>query len=126
MALAFLFWGKWLLNWPIIYGGLIVFGPPPPFGGKPPLQKENRKTPLSGGESCSNHHAKKLERRNFPQYAFGYFFHLILPIPNVFLGKRRKDMRTKIVENIVAIMVYCEIVRNDAQRRIMIDTMENA
>jgi hypothetical protein len=35
-------------------------------------------------------------------------------------------MRMKIVENIVAIMVYCEIVRNDAQRRIMIDTMENA
>lgn len=35
-------------------------------------------------------------------------------------------MRTKIVETIVAIMVHCEIVRNDAQRRIMMETMENA
>lgn len=35
-------------------------------------------------------------------------------------------MQTKIVENIVAILIHCKIVRNDAQRRIMIDTMENA
>ena len=102
------------------------FYTPAGFWGYTPPLVGNEKTPLLVGEPCSKYHAKKLERWKFPQYAFGYFFHLILPIPNVFLRKRRKDMRMKIVENIVAIMVYCEIVRNDAQRRIMIDTMENA
>ena len=34
-------------------------------------------------------------------------------------------MRTKIVENIVAILVNCEIVRNDAQMKIIMETMEN-
>jgi len=34
-------------------------------------------------------------------------------------------MQTKMIENLVAILVHSTIVRNEAQRRIILETIEN-
>ena len=46
VALAFFIWGKWLLNWSIIYGVLVEYGPPGVFQKNLALSTENKKTPL--------------------------------------------------------------------------------
>jgi hypothetical protein len=45
VALAFFIWGKWLLNWSIIYGWLVECGPPGVFQKNLALSTENKKTP---------------------------------------------------------------------------------
>jgi hypothetical protein len=35
-------------------GWLIVFRPPPPFGGQPPQSRENEKTPSMVGKAAAN------------------------------------------------------------------------
>ena len=56
MILAFFYLrGKWLLNWPIIYSGLVVFRPPPGSAAKCRGSLRNKKTPPMGEALTSPH-----------------------------------------------------------------------
>ena len=55
-------------------GWLIVFRPPPPFGGQPPQSRENEKTPSMVGEGSSKYHANRPGGENFTNQDSAIFF----------------------------------------------------
>jgi len=63
--------GLWLLNWPIIYEVLIVFIPPPRFGGVAPCKGGNKKTPLWWGTRPSWQAFDKMAGQNGRNCKYG-------------------------------------------------------